>query len=218
MVPDTFPPSLLYVKVGGVEIGTTAEHPFRVRGQGWTAAIGLKPGDRLVGHDGNELAVEAVRADDKSVLVYNLRIADYHTYFVGSRWEFSVWAHNAEECAKLAVFESMSRNSGLYQRFATGTRAGWAWLARTGEYFAKFDGFRKGIFLEAKGSGYAKLLTQEATKYNVAQRLVDQAWRQLHAAGGTPIRWLFEEKKAADIVRELFQEWKFGIDAIHLPW
>jgi len=30
------------------------------------------------------------------VLVYNLRIADYHTYFVGSReWGFSVWAHNA---------------------------------------------------------------------------------------------------------------------------
>ena len=29
-------------------------------------------------------------------MVYNLRIADYHTYFVGSRdWGFSVWAHNA---------------------------------------------------------------------------------------------------------------------------
>ena len=28
--------------------------------------------------------------------VYNLRVADYHTYFVGSReWGFSVWAHHA---------------------------------------------------------------------------------------------------------------------------
>src|SRR5262249_25497995 len=28
--------------------------------------------------------------------VYNLRVADYHTYFVGNReWSFSVWAHNA---------------------------------------------------------------------------------------------------------------------------
>jgi hypothetical protein len=28
--------------------------------------------------------------------VYNLRVAEYHTYFVGSRgWAFSLWAHNA---------------------------------------------------------------------------------------------------------------------------
>jgi filamentous hemagglutinin len=28
--------------------------------------------------------------------VYNLRVAEYHTYFVGSlEWGFSVWAHNA---------------------------------------------------------------------------------------------------------------------------
>src|SRR5207302_1082184 len=28
--------------------------------------------------------------------VYNLRISDYHTYFVGcEEWGFSVWAHNA---------------------------------------------------------------------------------------------------------------------------
>src|SRR5262249_8149112 len=29
-------------------------------------------------------------------VVYNLRIADFHTYFVGSEeWSFSVWAHNS---------------------------------------------------------------------------------------------------------------------------
>jgi hypothetical protein len=32
----------------------------------------------------------------KQERVYNLRVADYHTYFVGSEeWRFSVWAHNA---------------------------------------------------------------------------------------------------------------------------
>jgi hypothetical protein len=36
------------------------------------------------------------------VPVYNLRIAEYHTYFVGSaEWGFSVWTHNM--CAKAAV-------------------------------------------------------------------------------------------------------------------
>ncbi len=34
--------------------------------------------------------------------VYNLSVADYHTYFVGSPdWGFSVWAHNMEYEAKL---------------------------------------------------------------------------------------------------------------------
>ena len=28
--------------------------------------------------------------------VYNVRVADYHTYFVGAAdWGFAVWAHNA---------------------------------------------------------------------------------------------------------------------------
>ena len=32
---------------------------------------------------------------DEYAVVYNLRVADYHTYFVGaSEWGFSVWAHN----------------------------------------------------------------------------------------------------------------------------
>jgi hypothetical protein len=39
--------------------------------------------------------VEAVRNLGEEAPVYNLRVADYHTYFVGrSKWGFSVWAHN----------------------------------------------------------------------------------------------------------------------------
>jgi len=43
--------------------------------------------------------VENIRPTPRSVPVYNLRIADWHTYFVGSEeWGFSVWAHNTGEC------------------------------------------------------------------------------------------------------------------------
>jgi hypothetical protein len=36
-----------------------------------------------------------VRDSGEDAPVYNLRIADYHTYFVGADdWGFSVWAHN----------------------------------------------------------------------------------------------------------------------------
>jgi hypothetical protein len=34
--------------------------------------------------------------DNRTVTLYNLRVSDYHTYFVGCQeWGFSVWAHNA---------------------------------------------------------------------------------------------------------------------------
>jgi hypothetical protein len=87
---------LLNLHVGGQVIQTTAEHPFWVQGKGWTSTKDLKPGDLLRSHDGKWMPVEEVFDTGVEAPVYNLRIADYHTYFVASRqWGFSVWAHNA---------------------------------------------------------------------------------------------------------------------------
>ena len=86
---------VLRLTVAGVEIGTTAEHPFWVAGRGWVAAGGLRAGDRLVGRGGAEVAVEAVEDRGEWVRVYNFRVADHHTYFVGCpEWGFDVWTHN----------------------------------------------------------------------------------------------------------------------------
>jgi intein/homing endonuclease len=87
---------VLELEVGGRTIGTTAEHPFYVLGKGWTAAGELKPGDRIVGLDPREsVAVTALRLTGRQEKLYNLRVADYHTYFVGdSAWAFALWAHN----------------------------------------------------------------------------------------------------------------------------
>ncbi|MEJ5277467.1 MAG: polymorphic toxin-type HINT domain-containing protein [Thermogemmata sp.] len=84
------------LEVGGQTIGTRAEHPFYVLGKGWTAAGELKPGDRVVVLDPREsVAVTALRLTGRQEKLYNLRVADYHTYFVGdAHWDFSVWAHN----------------------------------------------------------------------------------------------------------------------------
>jgi hypothetical protein len=39
--------------------------------------------------------IEAIRETTEVVAVYNLRVASFHTYFVGCQeWGFSVWAHN----------------------------------------------------------------------------------------------------------------------------
>lgn len=87
---------VLYLTVGGQRIGTTSEHPFYVpERREWIKAGELRPGDMLVGHDGQTLAIQAIEAGEWAT-VYNLRVQDYHTYFVGcDEWGFSVWAHNA---------------------------------------------------------------------------------------------------------------------------
>jgi len=56
----------------------------------------MAAGDRLLSHEGKWVAVEDLFDTGEYETVYNLRVADYHTYFVGGReWGFSVWAHNA---------------------------------------------------------------------------------------------------------------------------
>ena len=83
---------ILLVHVGGHTIETTAEHPFWTRRAGWLPAIELMAGDEFVGKDGEWTVVEEVERTDREETLYNCRVADYHTYFVGgSDWGFSVW-------------------------------------------------------------------------------------------------------------------------------
>ncbi|WP_162661293.1 polymorphic toxin-type HINT domain-containing protein [Tuwongella immobilis] len=59
-------------------------------------ARSLTPSHRLRTLDGSALAVEAVTETGLRQPVYNLRVADWHTYFVvGDAWGWAVWAHNA---------------------------------------------------------------------------------------------------------------------------
>ena len=90
---------ILNLHVGGRVIKTTPEHPFYVKDQGWTAAGELEIGDLLSTEAaGGWVAVEDVLDTGQVETVYNFRVADYHTYFVGStHWGFSVWVHNSYE-------------------------------------------------------------------------------------------------------------------------
>jgi hypothetical protein len=92
---------VLHLHVRGQVIRTTAEHPFDAYDQGWTAAGQLREGDWLRTEAGDWAQVEEVFDTGETATVYNLRVADYHTYFVGcDEWGFSVWAHNAYDGAK----------------------------------------------------------------------------------------------------------------------
>ena len=88
---------ILNLHVGGRIIGTTAEHPFFVRGKGWVDAHLLRLGDELQTSDGRWLACEGVAYSGRVEAVYNMEVEDYHTYFVGDKaWGWDVWAHNAK--------------------------------------------------------------------------------------------------------------------------
>jgi hypothetical protein len=79
----------------GQVIRSTAEHPFYAEGCGWVAAGDLRPGDQLVSHDGQRLAVAEVYDTGTYERVYNLAVAGFHTYFLcDATWPYFVWAHN----------------------------------------------------------------------------------------------------------------------------
>jgi Pretoxin HINT domain len=89
----------LDLHVNGRTIRTTAEHPFWVKGRGWVNAHQLKAGDQLRTHDGRWLEVEGQEGPRPPATVYNVSVAEYHTYFVGHQvWGFAVWSHNIGEC------------------------------------------------------------------------------------------------------------------------
>ncbi|MGL6074830.1 MAG: Rossmann-like fold-containing protein [Fimbriiglobus sp.] len=97
------------VNVDGKEIETTAEHPFWVDGQKWTPANELRVGDVVRLRDGWG-TVEGVRDTGRWETVYNCRVDEWHTYFVGmNEWGWSVWAHNS--CDELEDFLTANPNA-----------------------------------------------------------------------------------------------------------
>jgi hypothetical protein len=96
--------------VAGRIIRTTAEHPFYAEGKGWLPCWALRSGDRLHTKDGRLVAVEGVADSGAVETVYNWRVADFHTYFVGDQeWGFSVWAHNADYTNELKKRDDAAR-------------------------------------------------------------------------------------------------------------
>jgi hypothetical protein len=86
---------ILHLHVGGQVFRTTPEHPFYASSKGWTAAGALQPGDRIATLSGEWTMIEEVFDTGLYEPVYNLRVADWHTYFVGDdHWGWAAWAHN----------------------------------------------------------------------------------------------------------------------------
>ena len=84
----------------------------------------VERGDLLLTRTGDVVVVEKVENSGILETAYNWRVAEYHTYFVGSEGsEWSVWAHNRYNALQqLGQLGSKARSS---LRRALGAVSGW---------------------------------------------------------------------------------------------
>ncbi len=81
---------VLHLHVGGEVIRTAEEHPFYEFRQGWTAAGALQAGDWVSTLAGGWAAVEEVYDTGCYETVYNIRVAEDHTYYPGTQEDHKV--------------------------------------------------------------------------------------------------------------------------------
>jgi RHS repeat-associated protein len=97
------------------EIKTTDWHVVWAVGRGWLMAAELSVGDLMLQPDGGWATVEgSARVPyPEGLEVYNIEVAEYHTYFVAAQGSLAppVWVHN-DDCAK-KVEELLSRNQKI---------------------------------------------------------------------------------------------------------
>jgi hypothetical protein len=103
------------------------------------------------------------------------------------------------------VVESMSVRAMRFQERVTGVRAGTSFL-RGGVKFDHLDTIRR-VLVEVKGPGYANFVDKAGRFYDWfrgGKALVKQAERQIKAADGERVIWVFSEPRALDATRQLF--------------
>jgi hypothetical protein len=78
-----------------------------------------------------------VEESGRVTTVYNCRVADFHTYFVGGEdWRFSVWAHNAS-CAKLNEEQRLELAKQYRDSRNNGTKMDWRGLSGRQQSYVK---------------------------------------------------------------------------------
>ena len=88
--------TLVHITVDGEKIISTNDHPYYVKGKGFVNAEALWIGAELVDNNGNTVYVEEIyrqALDNDTEKVYNFKVDECHTYFVG---RYSVLVHNAD--------------------------------------------------------------------------------------------------------------------------
>lgn len=115
---------VLHLHVGGQVVRTTGQHPFYAYDRGWVPADKLSAGDRIMTATGGWVAVEESFDTGEWEVVFNLRVADYHTYFVGNEgWGFAAWAHNTYQGLVSALVQRFTQDG--YSNLKLKTKEAW---------------------------------------------------------------------------------------------
>ena len=85
---------LIHIFIGEEEIVTTADHPFWVEGKGFVPAMSLVIDSELLNNSGNVVRVDNLLRETNAdgAEVYNFKVDEYHTYYVG---DMHILVHNA---------------------------------------------------------------------------------------------------------------------------
>ena len=109
------------------------------------------------------------------------------------------------------VAEFMSERAIKFQESVTRIPAGTSFV-RGEVKFDALDVARK-VLVDAKGPGYASFVEKKSGEFygwfKGRQTLLDQANRQLKAAGGVPVEWVFAEESAMKATQKLFQQYPY---------
>jgi RHS repeat-associated protein len=115
------------------------------------------------------------------------------------------------------VKEGMNPRAAAYQTKITGQPVDNGYVVKG----VKFDGYKSGTLLDAKGPGYNNFVQDgkfNNTWFRGSNALVNQAERQISVAGGCPIEWHFAEKESLMAVEKLFADNSIeGIKLIYTP-
>ncbi|WGZ96377.1 MAG: polymorphic toxin-type HINT domain-containing protein [Candidatus Thiothrix putei] len=95
---------------GETVITTSDEHPFFVEGKGWIRADELQTGDQLVSLKGDRLTLKGSERIDSAIEMYNLEVADFHTYAVSDQ---ELWVHNTCKLGRSGALNSAKSDLGI---------------------------------------------------------------------------------------------------------
>ncbi|GAB4149685.1 MAG: hypothetical protein OHK0017_13930 [Patescibacteria group bacterium] len=99
----------------GLVIQSTDDHLFFTQENSWIEAKNLKPGDNFVDASGKLTKIKSVEQFKDPQPVYNLEVADWHTYFVVDEQNpDGVWVHN------LCIGDISRRINSLYGKVSDG--------------------------------------------------------------------------------------------------
>ena len=198
----------------GVEqsLQVTEEHPFFDKLRGWTKAKSLTAGDAVLGAASELAVVSNIHAPHPDgVTVYNLEVANEHTYFVRAEVAEgeAVWVHNAGYPETTASFEHKKYvqdvlGSEIPKEVPFNTDG----MASTGLGSRRYDAFDAvtGSAFEGNTTPWSTI-TMEKLQFKLAQAGADVALRAEGAAGLNPIRKIIwfgtEELPTSGLGRQL---------------